>query len=240
MNFDLDDESAVEIMESTFGLSKIEQVQIDFKRYEAVVADMLKKADALTITDNKTDIQAVEMIGQAAAMVKAIENKRKEIVKAPNEFVKAVNQFARPYTDGLASVKSKLDQKHIKFKQQEEKKRLEQQRIANEAAQRLQAEINAAAAAVDETPTVVVQPVVLEQERVTRTQSGSISIRSVWAAEVTDFAALPDKYKKVDMVSINADVKAGLRNIPGVRIYEDQRTVTRAASVPTWDDNEKF
>ena len=240
MNFDLEEETTVEIMESTFGLSKIEQVQIDFKKYETVVTDMLKKAEALTITDGKTDIQAVEMIGQAAAMARAIENKRKEIVKSPNEFVRAVNQFAKPYTDGLAAIKNKLDQKHIRFKQEEEKKRLEAQRKANEEAERLQAEINAAAEAVDETPTVVVQPVILEASKVTRTQSGSTSIKSVWAAEVTDFAALPDKYKKVDMVSINADVKAGLRNIPGVRIYEDQRTVTRAANIPRWDDNEKF
>jgi len=127
MNFDLYEEPAVEVMESTFGLSKIQQVQVDFKKYETVVAEMKTKAAAITITDKTTDIQAVEMIGQAAAMSRAIENKRKEIVKSPNEFVKAVNQFAKPYTDGLAAIKSDLDRKHIRFAQEEERRRLELQ-----------------------------------------------------------------------------------------------------------------
>jgi len=241
MDFDLDsEEPAVEVMESTFGLSKIQQVQIDFKKYEAVVAEMKAKAAAITITDKATDIQAVEMIGQAAAMAKAIESKRKEIVKSPNEFVKAVNQFSRPYSDALAAIKGELDQKHIRFAQEEERRRLELQRKANEEAARLQSEINEAAKLANEDIQVVVAPVAVAQDRVTRTQSGSTSIRSVWAAEVTDFAILPDKYKKVDMASINTDVKGGIRNIPGVRIYEDQRTVTRAASIPQWNDNEKF
>jgi len=135
MDFDLDsEEPAMEVMGSTFGLSKIQQAQIDFKRYEAVVAEMKTKAAAITITDKATDIQAVEMIGQAAAMAKAIENKREELVKSPNEFVKAVNQFAKPYTDGLAEIKSDLGRKHIRFAQEEEKKRLESQRKAKEEA----------------------------------------------------------------------------------------------------------
>lgn len=242
MNFDPDsEETAVELAAETFALSKIQKVQVDFNKYKAVVEDMKSKAEAIVIDGANTDILAVEMIGQSAAMAKRIEDKRKEIVKKPNEFVKAVNQLAKPFTEGLAAIKADLDRKHIRFKQEEERRRLEEQRKANEEAEKLQLEINAAAEAVGEIAQVLVSPVVAEPAKITRTQSGSTSIRSVWTAEVTDFAALPDKYKKVDMVSINADVKAGLRNIPGVRIFEDQRTVTRAASIPTvWDDNEKF
>lgn len=240
MDFDLEDEPAVTVMEETFGLSKIEQVQIDFLRYKDSVASMNKRASELVVTDEASNRLAVEMAGQSAAMFKAIEDKRKEIVQAPNAFVKAVNTFAKEYTSALDGIKSGLGQKITRWAQEQERKRLEAQRKANEDAQRLQAEINAAAKAVDEAPAIVVQPVVLEAPKVTRTASGSASLQTTWTFEVEDFSKVPDQYKVIDSVGLNKAVKGGIRQIPGVKIYEVQGARIRSASIPKWNDNEKF
>ena len=54
-----------------------------------------------------------------------------------------------------------------------------------------------------------------------RTEAGSVTIRSAWKFEVVDMAALPDEYKIADAVKLGKVVRAGVREIPGVRIYEE-------------------
>jgi len=239
MNFDLDTPET-EIMEETFGLSKIEQAQIDFRRYEQNLAEMREKATAHLITDAPTNEQAVILAGQSKAMFKAIEKKRKEVIGPASEFVSGVNQTVKPLTSALTEIETGLKQKITRYAIEQEKQRLEAQRKANEESARLQKEINAAAIQANETPCIVVSPVVAEPAKVTRTASGSASLRTTWAFAVEDFAVLPDKYKMVDRVSINNDIKAGIRNIPGVRVYEEQSTTIRAASIPKFDSLEQF
>lgn len=257
MNFDLDELSepdelgtkaedfyrentTVEILEENFSLSRIEQARIDFDKYKVSVAVMDQKAAALDIIDDATNQTAVEMAGQSAAMFKKIEDKRKEIVKEPNEFIKAVNAFAKQYTERLDDIKRLLGFKITRYDQEQTRSRLEAQRKANEEAKRLQDEIDAAAKANNETPAVVVAPVVFETPKITRTSAGSASQKTTWTFEVKDFAALPDKFKQVDRVAINAEVKAGIRQIPGVRIYQEQKTQIRSAALPQFDNLEQF
>lgn len=50
-------------------------------------------------------------------------------------------------------------------------------------------------------------------------------VRRSWKAEVIDESLIPHMYLSVDQVKINVAVRAGARDIPGVRIYEDM-TIT--------------
>ena len=43
----------------------------------------------------------------------------------------------------------------------------------------------------------------------------------VWKHEVIDAAAVPREYLMVDDAAIKAAVKAGIRAIPGVRVFEE-------------------
>lgn len=110
--------------------------------------------------------------------------------------------------------------------------REEAERKAREAAEKLKTEQDEAARAIlqqtveeetaaaqIQTPQVVV-PVVTAAPTVTRTETGSGHMRMVWEIEVIDAAQVPDKYKVVDEKLIRADVKAGIREIPGVKIFE--------------------
>lgn len=105
-------------------------------------------------------------------------------------------------------------------------------RKARDAAEKLQSEKDAAARAIleqtvkDETaaaamevPQVVI-PVVTPQQTVTRTETGSGHLRMDWVHEVVDPMLVPRKYLIVDDKAIRADVKAGIREIPGVKIFE--------------------
>ena len=241
MDFDLDENDPVmEIQEATFGLSKLQQAEIDFKRYEKNLADMAAKAGTHLIIDAQTNEEAVTLAGQSKAMFRALEKKRKEVIGPASEFVAAVNQMVKPMTAILTGIEDGLKHRITRYSQEQERRRLEQQRKANEEARSLQDEIEKAAVSAGEPSNIVVAPVVVEAPKVTRTASGSASLRTTWAFEVVDFAALPDKFKQVDRVAINNEIKAGIRQIPGVRVYEQASTMIRSASIPTWNDNEKF
>jgi hypothetical protein len=67
-------------------------------------------------------------------------------------------------------------------------------------------------------------PTVEAPAKTVHTASGKVTIRSVWKHRVTDFDALPDEYKIADDVKIGKVVRAGIRQIPGVEIYEEKTT----------------
>lgn len=238
MDFDLDE--TMEIAGETFALSKIQHVQMALAKYKKQVANMKEKAESFLITDQETNIRAVEMSGQAQALYKLLEKMRKKDQEKEAEFIKSVNQFYKPFTSDLESIPKTLGPKITRYDQEQTKARLEAQRKANEEAARLQDEINNAAEAAQEQPQVVVLPVVMEASKITRTASGSATQTTTWAHEVVDFALLPDQYKVADTVGLNKAVKSGIRQIPGVNIYETQNTRIRAASLPQFDNLEQF
>ena len=75
---------------------------------------------------------------------------------------------------------------------------------------------------------IVVRPVVQEAAKVTRTESGSASQRKVWSFEVVNETEVPREYLVVEQGKIRDAVKMGTRTIPGVRIYEETKTIFRA------------
>lgn len=101
----------------------------------------------------------------------------------------------------------------------------EQQRRQADAAQRAAQEQAAAAAEAEhraaQAPVMVATPIVPEPVGPRRTSGGSVSTPKTWKFEITDAAALPAAYLMPDEKAIREAVKAGARQIPGVRIYED-------------------
>ncbi len=123
------------------------------------------------------------------------------------------------------------------------KARAEADRIAEEARQKAlseqkteeEAEEAAKAAVIMQTepPRIVVYD--MPPEVKVKTESGTADIKTEWAWEIIDFKALPDEayQNRCDEVTkalapyFNARVKAGVRNIPGVKIYQTTKLNTR-------------
>ncbi len=61
-----------------------------------------------------------------------------------------------------------------------------------------------------------------------KTTGGSFTVKKVWTGEVADESKVPREYMAVDQKKINAAVKAGVRDIPGVRIFEKSEGAVRA------------
>ncbi len=67
-----------------------------------------------------------------------------------------------------------------------------------------------------------------EAKATVKTTSGSFTVKKVWTAEVIDESQVPREYLIVDQKKLNAVVKAGVRAIPGVKIYEKSEGAVRA------------
>lgn len=67
-----------------------------------------------------------------------------------------------------------------------------------------------------------------EVKTTVQTSSGSATRRKSWVGEVADESAIPREFMKVDQTKINAAIKAGAREIAGVKIYEKSSLAVKA------------
>jgi hypothetical protein len=71
-------------------------------------------------------------------------------------------------------------------------------------------------------------PVVPQKTGPVHTTAGSASTKKVWKFEVTDANAVPREFLLVDEKAIRAAVAAGVRQIAGVRIFEETQVAIKA------------
>jgi len=197
------------------------------QKYETEIQKMTDIAQAVEIVDQASNLEAVAMASQAVKLFKAIEHARKEIVKEPNEFIRGVNAFAKVYTAKLKAIENELKTKLNSYSVKQEMIRREAERKAQDEARKLQAKIDAEAKKKNIKPVVVPPPVLPVKSEPTRTAEGSASTRKVWAWEVEDHSLIPFKWMVLDEKKVNQAVRLGMRNIPGIRIYQETKTVLR-------------
>lgn len=152
-----------------------------------------------------------------AALVEAARKKEKDGILKDGRTVDAFFQtMAGPLTAGVSAVVSALNVY--------QRAKIEAQRKADaEAAERARKE----AIAFDEPAPVVAPVVVKEAARVTSFTGAMATASRKWKGEVTDPNAVPRQYLMVNQSAIDAAIKGGMREIPGVRIFEDVRTAIR-------------
>lgn len=184
------------------------------------VGAMEHEAKELTVNSRETAITATEMTGQVKRLAKQIDTRRKDIIEEPDGFVRKVNAFVKPMTDRLKALEELLKRKIGDFSYQQELQRREIERRQREEAAKLQAELDAQAKAANVEPVLVVPVAVPERREPTRSDTAVASTVMVWDFEVQDPAAVPRPYLAVDEAAIRAAVRGGIREIPGVRIFE--------------------
>lgn len=177
-------------------------------------------------------IQSVEDIGAAtddlgliSKLKRAIEAKRKEYVDPINAHLKAVNEAFKALLAPVEQADAITRRKILDYKREEQRK-------ADEAAEinRLRLEASRREAALNDgelsQPTQLVEIPAAPPAKV-HAQTADLGTAKVWKWELIDIARVPAEYLMVDTVKVGKVVRAGVRDIPGVRIYsEDTLRVT--------------
>jgi len=197
------------------------------QEYENEIQKMTDIAQAVSIVDQASNLEAVAMASQAVKLFKAIEHARKELVKEPNEFVKGVNSFAKVYTAKLKAIENELKTKLNSYAYKLEIARREAEQKAQEEARKLQAAVDREAKKKNIKPVVLPPPVMPVKTEPTRTAEGSASTRKVWTWEVEDHSIIPYEWMVLDEKRVNQAVRLGTRNIAGIRIFQETKTVLR-------------
>ena len=224
-----------------------------FERFKAQIDAMRAQAAAVQVTDQESHDAALAMIGEAKQIAKRIETKRVE-VKAPYFNVcKAIDGFAGPLVQSVKEIAGALEDKIRPWIIEQDRKRrqaeAEARRAAEEARRKAEAEAaerarQAAAQAADKgepppppEPVIVLSVPDVPTETKSRVETATASVDVVWDYHIEDLAELLSygpavMAREAEIVRamtpwINAQIKAGVRQIPGVAIYQVEKVKTR-------------
>lgn len=199
-----------------------ERLEID----HADLATKAKEAVALvpeTIRAVETDEEAGDyaetakaLKGVASAVEAARKREKDDVLKTGRTIDAFFATLAEPVKKAADRVVGEIN--HF------QRAKLEADRRA--AANRLETD-RKAAALFDEPAPVAAPVVVKEAARVTSFSGVKASASIKWKGEVTDIDALPRQYMMPNKAAIDAAIAGGVRQIPGVNIFEDVRTAIR-------------
>jgi len=189
-------------------------------------------AQCFTVSSDEDLDKGIDLASDLSKLVKAIEAEKKKLTQKAREYTTGVNGIANYFTEridpAVRTIKQTLEnyrrKKAIAQAEAYRKAREEQERVRKELAE----EAKAKNITIDLPPPLPV-PDVAKTATVTRTSSGaSLGTRKDWKCTgVSDITKVPAEYLQVDMVKVNAAIKAGVKEIPGLVIEEVETSVLR-------------
>uniref|UniRef100_A0A6M3XND3 Uncharacterized protein n=1 Tax=viral metagenome TaxID=1070528 RepID=A0A6M3XND3_9ZZZZ len=190
-------------------------------------------------TDDDKEIAAY-FLADIKKLLKEIESRRVQYVTPFNEKVKAANGWCKQYSSRLEAADKSFKAKILAY----EKKLADDRRRVEEEARKREEDRLAKLKELEQkeiTPEVqqetrqlkddqVAEQIHLEETKRDKTQhfSGvSTTIKQVWTFEVENVAELPTDYLLPNEPLIRKAVNAGVRTIPGVRIFQKDQLSSR-------------
>ncbi len=217
-----------EVLDSRFpAIVPMSLVRGSLAAHEARINRMLEEANAWEIKDDVSLGRAVEMAAEAKNLNKEIEAARTGFVKPALDYQRGVTNLSKGYQDRLSTAEFELKRKITGYQTKVELERLKQQEAARKAAEELQKKIDKEAKAAGVEAPQVMAPVIAPAPTMTRTEKGSLSFREVWKFEVVEPAKVPRVYLEISDTLIRNAVKAGVRAIPGIRIWSEKVAALR-------------
>ncbi len=186
---------------------------------KAAAVKLESYAICLTVSTNVDVKKVTDDLSMLAYLKKAFEDKRKEYVGPINDHLKSVNEAFKSLTAPLLSADSILRGKVLAYRQEQEHIRTEEEDIN---ALRLAAAQKEMKLKGDLSESVDLVEVREEQPERYRAEAGTLGTAKIPKWELIDFALLPDRFKMENATLIGKVVRAGEREIPGVRIWLEE------------------
>lgn len=183
---------------------------------------LIALAENIVVENSEQNAIAVERSGDIKNALKKIEEKRLSFTKPLNESLKNINKTFKELCAPLAMAVGLIDGAIHKYRARE------RERIA-ESTRNIQAEedrrnkIRAAHEAKGHkttAPVELLKPAPIEVTDMT-------PVRKDWKWEIIDPNLVTREYLQVDQVLVTKAVRAGVRSIPGIRIFEKETIINR-------------
>ena len=198
------------------------------EKVESNVLSLVEQADGFIVEDVLGAECASDFLKQIKDTEKKIEAKRLEFTAPLNKSLKAINATFKHPKEQLAEAKKIVANKILLWrsieaekirKAEEEARKVEAEKV-RKIQEALKAEVDAKKkqAMIEEIIKVEAKPIIEKQE----TTIGNTQARKIWSFEVIDFSKVPDKYKEIDKTEVNVSIRAGEREVNGLRIYQKE------------------
>lgn len=182
-------------------------------------------AEARVIKSKEDLVPATNDLALIASLKKTFETRRREIIAPLQNQIKEINAAFESITLPILTADKVTRNKISEFQRAEDMRRQTAEEV-NElrmTAAKKEAALNNGE--ISESVQLVDVP--LEVPKKISTDLGSVGQRMVAKWETIDFSQVPDEYKMIDAAKVGKVVRAGLRNIPGIRIWEEPTLVVK-------------
>lgn len=185
-------------------------------------------AQRMHVNSLNTVKRATEDLNLIASIKKRLEDKRKEFVQPLNQHVKEINDKFKTITGPVIQADNLLRSAITDYN-------MEQQRLQEDArraqvlideAKQIQDELTSKTGEIFEVLPDIKQPDAMPVHRV-ETGTGSMTTRMMPQWEVTNLAEVPIEYMIIDAVKVGKLVRAGMSQIPGIRIWYKESIAVR-------------
>lgn len=164
------------------------------------------------IVDEKEYEEATELLKATKGKIKLLDQERTLTVKPLNDQVREINAWYKKPLDKLKAIENTMKKMLAQYQLRQ---RQEQERLLAEAAS-------------EQTDHAQAQLLVMQAAKKTAPVVSGVSVREVWKWEFKDASKIPMEYYSIDHSKIDAAVRSGKRDIPGIRIYQDAQVAVRA------------
>jgi len=198
---------------------------------QTLLPELLDGAKNCVIWDSESYNKAADLTKFINETLKSLEVERKRITAPLNDSLKAANslfkRFSDPLDQALISVKGKILQykraEEDRIRKEQEEIRLQKEKEAEELRQR---------AIKENAPELLMQPVEIVaaapvQDLKARGDFGTVTTQKRWTFEVVNELDVPRDYLCVDRNLVLCAIKAGTREINGIKIYQTESAVIR-------------
>jgi len=178
----------------------------------------IELAKSHMVTDPPSADVANNILVKINSGLKEIEKKRLSFTAPLNQSLKEINATFKGVTEPIAQAKSELSQRLMSWRAEEQRRIFEEQEAARKEEERRRKIQEAHAAKghkVNETITPVERPMPFSVQDTTRT-------RTQWTYDIVDESQIPREYLIIDKTGMMTAVRSGVRDIPGVKIYQKE------------------
>jgi hypothetical protein len=182
-------------------------------------AQMKAQVELLKVETLDDATQAGQMLVQLKQVLQQVEQKRKFLTGPLRESIKRIEALFKPHIDLLRQADQQLREKVLAYQAAREEQMREAQAKLLAQAARAQAagDAETALALATESTQLGLTP------RVQHVEDGAVQTKKVWSFEVEDLGKVPHEYFTLDEAKVRAAIRAGVREIPGIRIYQREQ-----------------
>lgn len=156
------------------------------------VQSLTDEARSITITTARDIEEAGYTLKKLSDSKKQVEDYRISMTKPLNESLRAINNFFKQFSEPLTDVDRDVREKIKVFNEQFKEKETIDQRDY------------------------------AEMSLASRNKVGGVKLKKVWTMEVIDSSLVPLEYMLVDEIKIRKFISAGIREIPGIKIFQKE------------------